>query len=90
MAVIVIDFKNKKIINGPEIIARGFVFMRESEELLKKIKDAAHTGTIKSLEADRVQWGMIKKEIINYVESLIYKETRRRPMILPILMEVSS
>jgi len=88
MVVIAIDFKNKTIVNGPEIIARGFVFMRESEELLRKIKEAAQTATIKSLSADRLQWGDIKKEIINHVEPLIYKETRRRPMILPILMDV--
>jgi ribonuclease J len=89
MAVIAIDFKNKTIIRGPEIITRGFVFMRESEELLGKIKDAAHTATLISLAAERLQWSMIKKEIFIHVEQLIYKETKRRPMILPILVDVS-
>ncbi|OLS35261.1 ribonuclease J [Bacillus sp. MRMR6] len=90
MAVIAIDFKNKTIISGPEIITRGFVFMRESEELLGKIRDAASTATLKAFEAERLQWVTIKKEILTQVEPLIYKETRRRPMILPILMEVST
>jgi ribonuclease J len=90
LAVIAIDFKNKTIVSGPEVITRGFVFMRESEELLGKIKKAAQTATLISLEAERLQWGIIKKEISNHVESLIYKETKRRPMILPILMEVKN
>jgi ribonuclease J len=90
LAVIAIDFKNKTIVSGPEVITRGFVFMRESEELIGKIKKAAQTATLISLEAERLQWGIIKKEISNHVESLIYKETKRRPMILPILMEVKN
>jgi ribonuclease J len=90
LAVINIDLKNKRIVSGPEIITRGFIFMRESEELLRKIKEVVNTATLQSLHSDHTKWADIKKEILDHLEPFIYKETKRRPMILPILMEVKS
>jgi ribonuclease J len=78
LAVINIDLKNKRIVSGPDIITRGFVFMRESEELLRKIKDVVNTATLQALQSDNTQWAGIKKEILDHLEPFIYKETKRR------------
>jgi ribonuclease J len=89
LAVISIDFKKKVILSGPEIITRGFVFMRESGELLNKIRDIVNSATLHSLNSGNIQWPAIKKEILDNLEPFIYKETKRRPMILPIMMEIN-
>ncbi|GAA0322731.1 ribonuclease J1 [Bacillus carboniphilus] len=87
LTIVTIDFKNKKIVSGPEIITRGFVFMRESEQLLNKIKNIVMSDIELSLNTGKTQWGDMKKSIIDQVEPYIFKETRRRPMIIPVIME---
>jgi ribonuclease J len=88
LPIISIDISQKRILSGPEIITRGFVFMKESEELLNNIKDIVHRTVINSLQSGNTQWGDIKNDILGQIEPYIYKETKRRPMILPIIMEV--
>jgi ribonuclease J len=90
LVVISIDFKKKVILSGPEVITRGFVFMRESEELLSEIRDVVNTTTLHFIQSGNTQWAGIKKEILDNLEPFIYKETKRRPMILPIIMEIKA
>ncbi|ART77276.1 ribonuclease J [Sutcliffiella horikoshii] len=89
LVVVAIDFREKKIISGPQVISRGFVFIRESEQLMGKLRDIAHTATTQSLESGNRRWSDVRSDILDQVEPYIYKITKRRPMILPILMDVS-
>ena len=83
-----LDVYDGHVISGPDIVSRGFVYVRESEELLDEIRSSA----LKILEdcADRNihEWGTIKNRIKDDISKLIRQKTRRSPMILPILQEV--
>ncbi|WP_019156806.1 ribonuclease J1 [Robertmurraya massiliosenegalensis] len=88
IAIISIDNKSKSIVSGPEIITRGFVFMRESEVLLSNIREIVKSSTERSLKSGNTKWGDIKKDILDQLEPFVYKETGRRPIILPVIMDV--
>ena len=83
-----LDVYDGHVISGPDIVSRGFVYVRESEELLDEIRSSA----LRILEdcADRNihEWGTIKNRIKDDISKLITQKTRRSPMILPILQEV--
>lgn len=83
-----IDSYDANVIAGPDIISRGFVYVRESEVLIEEIKNIA-TEILRDCAYDNVhEWSVIKNKIKDGVSHLIYAKTRRTPMILPIIMEV--
>ncbi|MDP4119662.1 MAG: ribonuclease J [Bacillota bacterium] len=83
-----IDEYDGHVIKGPDIVSRGFVYVRESELLLDEIKKCALNALEDCYEDNITEWGVIKNRIKDEVSKLIYDRTRRNPMILPILMEV--
>ncbi|SFE42784.1 ribonuclease J1 [Alteribacillus iranensis] len=88
VVVVSIDMKNIKVAAGPDIISRGFVYMRESSDLINDAQAmlAKHLDTI--MEQKKTQWAEIKNEVIDQLAPYLYERTKRRPMILPIIMEV--
>lgn len=90
MLVIVITFNkvDGEIISGPDIISRGFVYVRDSEEFLKELNKLA-VITINNLKKEKVNsWGILKREVREALGKYIYTNTKRKPMILPIIIEV--
>ncbi|WP_410982094.1 ribonuclease J [Bacillus cereus] len=90
MLVIVITLSKTegKIISGPDTISRGFVYVRDSEEFLQSINQLVVT-TINNLQKENVsQWNVLKKEIKEVLGKFVYSHTKRKPMILPIIIEV--
>jgi ribonuclease J len=90
MLVIVITLSkaDKKIISGPDTISRGFVYARNSEDLLKDVNRQVER-IIKDLQRERVhQWNVMKQNIKKTIGQHLYKQTKRKPMILPIIIEV--
>ncbi|PEI42513.1 ribonuclease J [Bacillus pseudomycoides] len=90
MLVIVITLSKTegKIISGPDMISRGFVYVRDSEEFLQRINQLVVT-TINNLQKENVsQWNVLKKEIREVLGQFVYSHTKRKPMILPIIIEV--
>ncbi len=75
------------ILNGPEIVSRGFVYVRENEELITKLRDIAYETIEKALDRHVYEWGQIKKNVSDALARYIYQLTHRRPMILPIILE---
>ena len=76
------------VVSGPEIISRGFVYVRESEELMDGMKNAIDS-MLRSLEDRNVKdWSVIKTKVKDAAGNFVYMRTKRRPMILPIVMEV--
>lgn len=86
--VATVDTSGAYIVSGPDIVSRGFVYVKESEELLdraRKLAEATLNRAISKKYDDRVQIkGLIRDELAKF----IFKETKRRPMILPIIMEI--
>ena len=75
------------LLNGPEIVSRGFVYMRENEELIEKLREIAYTAIEKALDRNIYEWGQIKKMVSDAMSRYIYQVTHRRPMILPIILD---
>lgn len=83
-----IDSYDGRLISGPDIVSRGFVYVRESESLLDEVKQLAYKALEDCYKNEVHEWGTIKNKIKDDVSKLITQRTRRSPMILPILMEV--
>ena len=86
--VITINKGDRRIISGPDTITRGFVYARNSDELLKEINRLAKK-TINDLQSENIrQWNVIKQNIKKTVGQYVFTQTKRKPMILPIIIEI--
>ncbi|MEQ6388854.1 ribonuclease J1 [Bacillaceae bacterium S4-13-58] len=86
--VVSINMKEFKVAAGPDIISRGFVYMRESEDLINEAQKLIASHLDKIMERKTTQWSEIKNEITDTIAPFLYEKTKRKPMILPIIMEV--
>lgn len=88
IVVVTIDKESGEVVAGPDIVTRGFVYVRESEELIEnarlKVKEALDVCSRKSI----TEWAVIKSQVREKLGKHLYEKTGRRPMILPIIMEV--
>lgn len=78
----------RQMLVDPELISRGFVYVRDSEKLMKSIEEVVMNTMNGLTEAESSQWNMIKQNLKDNVGRFIYSQTKRRPMILPIVIEV--
>lgn len=90
MLVIVITFSKTegKIVSGPDTISRGFVYVRGSEDLINDVNQLVITSISNLQEANVNKWDVMKQSIRESVGQFLYVQTKRRPMILPIIIEV--
>lgn len=88
IVVVTLDKQRKKINSGPEIITRGFVYVRESEELITNATKVVSDVVERSMREQAIEWSQIKLNIRESLNQFLYEKTKRRPMILPIIMEV--
>lgn len=86
--VVALDRKTTKVVSGPDIVTRGFVYVRESESLMEEIKDIARKELEKCENENIHEWSTIKSNLRDALIHYIYGKTKRQPMILPILMDV--
>ena len=88
VVVVTLSKQEGKIISGPDIISRGFVYVRESEGLLEEANKIV-SNTLARLMGENVnEWASLKTQVRDALGRFLYEQTRRRPMILPIIMEV--
>ena len=85
--VVAIEIDTLSIVSGPDVITRGFVYVKESEELINKVKELSVKELEKCLSMGVVEWYVLKGNIKKTVENYIYETTKRRPTIIPIIME---
>ena len=85
--VCTIDRESGQVVSGPDVVSRGFVYVRESEELMEEIRRLVDS-ILENSRGDYRDWGMLKTRIRDGLSRLLFERTRRSPMILPIIMEV--
>ena len=88
IVVLALDSYSDRLVSGPDIVSRGFVYVRESDELLDEARllvDEAIHGCLSRGQSD---WGKLKSTTKDVLSEFVWKKTKRRPMILPIIMEV--
>lgn len=87
IVVVTLNRAQKKIASGPEILSRGFVYVRESEALMEESATIAREVIEKYVGKETFEWTNIKQEIRDTLNQYLFQKTKRRPMIIPIIME---
>ena len=88
IVVVGVDAATNQIISGPDIVSRGFVYVREAEDLMEEARNKVQTALDKCEETKNTDWNAMKEAIRNALGRFLFEKTRRRPMIMPIIMEV--
>lgn len=88
IVVVSVDMENQKIVSGPDIISRGFVYMRESGTMINEAQKMLNRHLNATIQSKTPQWTELKNEITDVLGPYLFEKTKRRPMILPIIMEV--
>ncbi|WP_031548635.1 ribonuclease J [Salinicoccus luteus] len=88
IAVVTIDPKKRRIMAGPEIQSRGFVYVKESEDLLKEAEQRVYNIVLESMDEKKLEWSTLKQSIRDDLGKYLYDNTKRRPMIIPIISEI--
>ena len=88
IVVVTLEKYSNQILSGPDIVSRGFVYVRESENLMDEAREVVSNALEKCLNKNTADWGKIKTEIKDSLSDYLWKKTKRNPMILPIIMEV--
>ena len=88
IVVITLDSRSGKIVAGPDVISRGFVYVRESENLMEEIKKLLRIELQKCEEKHITDWSTLKLVVREELGDFIYKKTKREPMLIPIIMEI--
>ncbi len=89
VVVLTLDKYTNQLLSGPDIVTRGFVYVRESETLIEEATDVVYHAVINCLENSNVDWAKIKLVIKDSLGEYFWKKMKRTPMVLPIIMEVS-
>ena len=88
IVVMSLDRASGELLAGPDIVSRGFVYVRESDELMDEARYVVDVAIQACLDKGITDWGKLKATTKDVLSDLIWKKTKRRPMILPIIMEV--
>lgn len=88
IVVATLDSVSGELISGPDVVSRGFVFVKENEALIDEAKSTAYNAIMRCFDRNITDWGTIKSRVRDEVSRLMYEKTKRSPMILPILMEI--
>ncbi|WP_295270928.1 ribonuclease J [Selenomonas sp.] len=88
IVVVTMDRKTCRVVSGPDIVSRGFVYVRESEALMDEAKARVEQALEKCQDEKITEWSTIKSNVRDALGRYLFDKTRRRPMILPIIMEL--
>lgn len=86
--VATIEKESYSVIAGPDIVTRGFIYVKESEDLLNEAREVVRAELEKCLDRKITEWVVLKSSIKDVLSDFLYQKTKRRPIILPILMEI--
>ncbi|RKM60247.1 ribonuclease J [Butyrivibrio sp. XB500-5] len=82
-----LDQSNGTLVSGPSIVSRGFVYVRESDKLIDDATDLVYDEVTEALDKGITDWGKLKNIVKDVLSDYIWKKTKRRPMIMPIIMD---
>ena len=88
VVVLTLEKHSNQLLSGPDIVSRGFVYVRESEDLLEEAHSVVADAVADCLDRHVSDWGKIKNIIKDSLSDFLWKRMKRNPMILPIIMEV--
>lgn len=88
VVVLTLEKGSNMILSGPDIVSRGFVYVRESENLMDECREVVNIALDRLYDRGVTDWGRMKAEIKDTLNDFLWKKTKRNPMILPIIMEV--
>lgn len=88
IVVVTIDKESCHVVSGPDIVSRGFVYVREAEGLMDEARERVQSALERCEENGVSEWSAIKSTVRDSLGRFLYERTRRRPMILPIIMEI--
>lgn len=88
VVVATVNADESEILSGPDIISRGFVYVRESEELMDEVRSIAAKALADCLDKDITEWNEMKSMVKDRLSKYLYQKTKRSPMILPVIMNV--
>ncbi len=88
VVVLTLERGSNQVLSGPDIVSRGFVYVRESENLMDECLEIVNIALDRLSDRGVTDWGRIKSEIKDSLNDFLWKKTKRNPMILPIIMEV--
>ena len=88
VVVATVDADEGTIISGPDIISRGFVYVRESEELMDEVRELVKKVLNDTLSSGATEWNQMKSGVKDALSKYLYTKTKRKPMILPVIMNV--
>ena len=89
IVVATIDALSGAVVAGPDIVSRGFVYVREAEDMMRQARELC-AEVLQRCQENRVQeWGTIKNMVKDELSRFLYNKTKRSPMILPVIMEVT-
>ncbi|GAA2917174.1 ribonuclease J [Enterococcus pseudoavium] len=89
VVVVTIDRKLKKIVSAPQITSRGFVYIKASRDLMKESAEMTSEIVEKHLHSDDFEWSKLKQDIRDRLSRYLFEQTKRRPVILPVIMEAN-
>ena len=87
IVVMTLERHSNVVLAGPDIVSRGFVYVRESEDLMEHAKEVVESALDSCLDRNITDWGKIKNVVKDALSEFLWKRTKRSPMILPIIME---
>ncbi len=88
IVVMALESHSDQLVSGPDIVSRGFVYVRESDELLDEARLLVDEAVQDCIDRGKTDWGKLKSTVKEVLSDFVWKKTKRRPMILPIIMEV--
>ena len=88
VVVAAVDTSYRMIASGPDVVSRGFVYVKESDELMGEVREIAAAAIERAFSKRIDDWAQIKAMIKDDLAKFIFKKTKRRPMILPIIQEI--
>ena len=88
IVVLSLDGATNELVAGPDIVSRGFVYVKTSDELMDEAREVVYDAVVGCLNRGVSDWGKLKGTIKDSLSDFVWKKTKRRPMILPIIMEI--
>lgn len=88
IVVVALNSEDRSILTGPDVVSRGFVYVRDSDEIINQVKAVIKETLLRCQEDEISQWSVLKSRIKESAGKLLYQKTGRRPMIIPIIQEI--